>query len=722
MRRVSSTVKWAHLSTVFSPSLRAMTLGILAATTLAGVQLGCDATMKSAKGCGADSECPMGTICRPTDGRCITPPPTVPVEVVLTGDGTGTVTSTPAGITCGSTCSSPFTVGEKVTLTAMPGAGSKVAGFSIGCSSQTDRCELTPDGTINPLRVLVNFAVDIDAAQPALCNEHGFCWENPRPLGNRLRRVISPGAGEIWAVGDAGTVLRRNNGSFALMPTGSERNLNAIWGNSSDHYVVGDAATVLHYQGAAYAAEPSVGGNLLDVFAGAGIPFAVGSAGTVVRRTGTGTWMADSSGTTQDLWGLWGSSLSTLTAVGAAGTVTRYPGTGTAWTSSTEAAYASYTFRGLTGSGTTLWGIDSYGGISRNAGTWTESRRNTNDNLWGIAVVSGTPYVAGGNPGGTGTVLRFDGAAWQRDVTGAGAPNTFFGIAGSAANDVWAVGDAGTIWQYNGTNWQPRSSGLTATFNSIVALDTQNVWAVGNGGSVLRYNGTYFSPQNIGATGSLQAIWASGPSDVWAVGSGGQAWRYNGTTWTATDSKTTASLNGVFGLGPNQIWAVGDSGIIRFFDGSSWAIVSSGSGATLRRVWAASASEIWAVGDGGIVQRSSGGGFSPVVLPGGVTSNLYDVWGASGAVWVLADNAVYRYAGGSFSSLPAPPVAGLRALSGTGPADLWAAGLGGVLARFNGTTWTREKTGAATDLLSIHIRGTRAWLTGSNGTVLRKTL
>lgn len=724
MRRVASTGNQSSLHAMPRWSVRTSTLGLLAATTaaLAGVQLGCDASMMTVKGCGADSQCPMGTICRVSDGRCVTPPPTVQVEVVVTGDGTGTVTSAPAGITCGSTCSAKFNVGEKLTLTAMPGAGSKVAGFSIGCSSQSTSCELTPDGLVDPLRVLVNFAVDIETVPPPLCNEYGFCWENPRPLGNRLRRAIVPSSGELWAVGDAGTVVRRFNGSFTLMPTGTERNLNAIWGNSGDNYVVGDSATVLHYQGTGYIAEAGTGGNLLDVFGGAGTLFAVGSGGTIARRTGGGTWMADSSGTAQDLWGLWGSSLATLTAVGSAGTVTRYPGSGTAWASATEPAFASYTFRGLSGSSTTLWAIDSYGGIARNAGTWTESRRNTNDNLWGVNVIAGTPYVAGGNPGGSGTVLHFDGSAWQRDVSGAGAPNTFFGIAGSGASDVWSVGDAGTVWQYNGSSWQPKSSGLTATLNSVVALDSQNVWAVGNGATLLRYNGTYFTPQNIGASGSLVAIWAASANDVWAVGSNGQAWHYTGTTWSATDTKTTANLNGIFGLGANQVWAVGDGGVIRFWDGSSWALVSSGSGATLRRVWAASGSDIWAVGDGGIVQHSVGGGFSPTVLPGGVTSNLYDVWGSSGAVWVVADSAVYRHAGGSFSTLPAPPVGGLRALSGTGPSDIWAAGLGGVLVRYNGVGWTREKTGAATDVLSVHIQGTRAWLAGSNGTLLRKIL
>ena len=47
--------------------------------------------------------------------------PTYAFTVTKAGTGTGTVTSTPAGINCGSTCSASYTSGTSVTLTASPG-------------------------------------------------------------------------------------------------------------------------------------------------------------------------------------------------------------------------------------------------------------------------------------------------------------------------------------------------------------------------------------------------------------------------------------------------------------------------------------------------------------------------------------------------------------------------------------------------------------------------
>jgi hypothetical protein len=57
--------------------------------------------------------------------------------------GTGTVTSSPPGITCGSTCSSSFMEGTIVTLTAAPANGSIFTGWSGGGCSGTGNCNTT---------------------------------------------------------------------------------------------------------------------------------------------------------------------------------------------------------------------------------------------------------------------------------------------------------------------------------------------------------------------------------------------------------------------------------------------------------------------------------------------------------------------------------------------------------------------------------------------------
>jgi hypothetical protein len=59
------------------------------------------------------------------------------------GTGTGTVTSSPVGIDCGSTCVSAFNSATVVTLTAVPAAGSRFGGWSGGGCSGSGSCAVT---------------------------------------------------------------------------------------------------------------------------------------------------------------------------------------------------------------------------------------------------------------------------------------------------------------------------------------------------------------------------------------------------------------------------------------------------------------------------------------------------------------------------------------------------------------------------------------------------
>jgi hypothetical protein len=74
---------------------------------------------------------------------CGTTPQTFGLAVVRAGTGSGTVTSSPAGITCGTSCAASFPSGTAVTLTATPAAGSTFTGWSGGGCTGTGACTVT---------------------------------------------------------------------------------------------------------------------------------------------------------------------------------------------------------------------------------------------------------------------------------------------------------------------------------------------------------------------------------------------------------------------------------------------------------------------------------------------------------------------------------------------------------------------------------------------------
>jgi uncharacterized repeat protein (TIGR02543 family) len=69
---------------------------------------------------------------------------TFTLTISRTGNGSGVVTSTPAGIDCGSTCTVTFDAGTVVTLTATPDANSTFGGWS-GSASGTGTATITID-------------------------------------------------------------------------------------------------------------------------------------------------------------------------------------------------------------------------------------------------------------------------------------------------------------------------------------------------------------------------------------------------------------------------------------------------------------------------------------------------------------------------------------------------------------------------------------------------
>lgn len=67
------------------------------------------------------------------------------VSVEKTGPGTGTVTSAPAGINCGTTCSASMANGSTVTLTATPSGNNVFIRWEGACTGTASTCTLTVD-------------------------------------------------------------------------------------------------------------------------------------------------------------------------------------------------------------------------------------------------------------------------------------------------------------------------------------------------------------------------------------------------------------------------------------------------------------------------------------------------------------------------------------------------------------------------------------------------
>jgi hypothetical protein len=82
------------------------------------------------------------------------------LSVTPAGNGTGTITSSPAGISCGTDCSASFAPDTMVVLTASPTAGSNFVGWSGGDCTGTGTCTTTLTA---PTAITATFATQCDS-------------------------------------------------------------------------------------------------------------------------------------------------------------------------------------------------------------------------------------------------------------------------------------------------------------------------------------------------------------------------------------------------------------------------------------------------------------------------------------------------------------------------------------------------------------------------------
>ncbi|MBI3785976.1 MAG: cytochrome P460 family protein [Deltaproteobacteria bacterium] len=176
-------------------------------------------------------------------------------------------------------------------------------------------------------------------------------------------------------------------------------------------------------------------------------------------------------------------------------------------------------------------------------------------------------------------------------------PAALLSIAGTSANDVYAVGsDPGDgfgpyVLHYNGAYWQRLNTGKTGDlwWISVVPIDGA-FYMAGVDRTVLRYE-----PQTnrfidlLPPSGSevLFGIWGTSATDIWAVGGnptdesgGGLVLHFDGITWSPVDLSSLLpggipTLYKVWGRGVGDVYAVGRNGMILHYDGSVWSVIPS---------------------------------------------------------------------------------------------------------------------------------------------------
>jgi hypothetical protein len=358
-----------------------------------------------------------------------TPVPNVKVNWgVVAGDGSVSATSSTTDQT--GTASITWTLGPYPNLSQTVKAWTDTEGSASALFSATGQLTLVLhyDGTawtrsLNTENIGITLAAGW-AASPSTAFAAGVGCKNP-------------------------PAVRYANGVWSGMDTCQQSSLtiSSVWGTApNDVWAVGSGmqarisdphlAWVYHFDGSAWTV--SYTDNQVDLLAvgtrSTDDVIAVGKRGRIVRHAGT-QWLEQTSGTTNDLFAVWGDPNSTrVFAVGAAGTIVSYDGS--AWQQQPS---------GITAPLRSVWGS------------------------------SATDVFAVGD---NGTILHFDGTSWTAQSSG--TTQNLRGVWGSSPNSVFAVGAAGTVLRYDGVRWTAQSTGFPVmNFTDVWGSSASDVFVSG---------------------------------------------------------------------------------------------------------------------------------------------------------------------------------------------------------------------------------------------------
>ena len=302
--------------------------------------------------------------------------------------------------------------------------------------------------------------------------------------------------------------------------------------------------------------------------------------GRVGHATSTITsgWLAQTSGTTNDLYRISFTDGNTGTIAGASGTILRTTNAGTAWTSQ--------------GSGTV-------------------------NNLFGVSFWdSMNGWIAGDN----GTILHTTtgGASWSPQATGRTV--ALWDVFSTDINTATAVGDLGTILHTTngGATWGPQTSGVNRKLEALFFMNSIVGIAVGDTGMILRTTngGATWNIQASGTSNDLLELSFSDVNTGTIVGTSGTILRTTnaGVTWTSQTSGTTGTIWDVGFTSRMEGTVVGQAGMIfRTTDGGqTWKHQVSGTTNTLFTVCFTSSLNGIAAGAAGTILSTTTSGYTGV--------------------------------------------------------------------------------------------------------------
>ncbi len=177
-------------------------------------------------------------------------------------------------------------------------------------------------------------------------------------------------------------------------------------------------------------------------------------------------------------------------------------------------------------------------------------------------------------PDGSSKIIKM-GFQWKDRFT----INSIWGI---SSNDLYAVGNNGSIAHYDGTNWQKIESGTGADINDIFGAINSST---GETGIYVVASSILYNPERkfIKIVDNkivyqkdfeyeifLSSVWLAAGRKIYVTTWNGKIYTFNNNHWKILDYKTEYAQTHIRGTDYNDIFVAGSFGFLTHFNGVTW--------------------------------------------------------------------------------------------------------------------------------------------------------
>lgn len=147
--------------------------------------------------------------------------------------------------------------------------------------------------------------------------------------------------------------------------------------------------------------------------------------------------------------------------------------------------------------------------------------------IWAAACADRDQCFAGSQEG---RLIRWDGTRWD-DVLSPAKDERIYGIQLTSPDSGWMAAD-GFLASWNGKRWTKADLEDVPRMYDVALIGRDWGWAVGDAGTVFKYDGEEWQEIEIkGSFFRLRSIACASKTECWAAGEAGAVFRWNGTQW-----------------------------------------------------------------------------------------------------------------------------------------------------------------------------------------------